>query len=364
MGLKRVLLAYSRRPPIIEYLERAFKRRGVEVERIYADTNTWFDRFIIHNVNKTAHNMRIIPKSRGFFESHPLAHLHYRSGKLLEKFREFSPDMVLMIRGIRFREDVLREIRKDALLFGWWIEKEERMGEAFNEIGLFDHYFFMNSSCIEEARRRGIENTSLLQHSVDTRAFYPEEVEKRYDWAFVGAWSPKRKTFIDSALKVSRNAALYGPKWLNKNPFNLSLYRLLKGDYIEGKELVRLYNESRVVLNITNWGFGEGEKRSGMNMRVLEVPACKAFLLTDGSRDLKRVLTPGRHVAVYEGIKDFEDKLAYFIKNSQERERIAESGFSHVTSNYTFDHVVEAIIDRYDRMKGIRKGADELYGVE
>ena len=46
-------------------------------------------------------------------------------------------------------------------------------------------------------------------------------------------------------------------------------------------------------MNITNWGLGEGAKRSGMTMRVLEVPATGAFLLTDGSQ--VRILTHRDH---------------------------------------------------------------------
>lgn len=343
--LKRVLVAYSSRPPIIEYLKRSFAKTGVEVRGFHADENHWFDRFVIHHVNKTAHNLRLVPKKRDLFSGHRLSHMNYRSRRLLEAVRDFSPDLVLIIRGIRFRDDVLKKIRKRAPLFAWWIEKEERMEEAFREVNLYDHYFFMNSSCVEEGRRRGLKSVSLLQHSVDTAAFHPEERDKKYDWCFVGKYSPKRIEFIERALKVSRNCAIWGPKWIKKNPLNMGLRKAVKGRYIEGEALVKLYNESRVVVNITNWGFGDGEKRSGMNMRVLEVPACGALLLTDGSRDLKTVVTPGEHVVVYEGADDFERKLAKFIGDEDARDRIAAAGCEHVSMHYTYDHVAALITE-------------------
>ncbi|HXI09513.1 MAG TPA: glycosyltransferase, partial [Thermodesulfobacteriota bacterium] len=198
---------------------------------------------------------------------------------------------------------------------------------------------------VEEGRRRGFKGVSLLQHSVDTAAFHPEERDKKYDWSFVGAWSPRRMEFIERALKVSGNGAIWGPKWIKKNPFNMGLRKAVKGRYIEGAALVRLYNESRVVINVTNWGFGEGEKRSGMNMRVLEVPACGALLLTDGSRDLKTVVTPGEHVVVYVGADDFERKLTEFIGDEDVRDRIAAAGREHVSRHYTYDHVAALITE-------------------
>lgn len=360
MSLKRVLIAYSRRPPIIDYLKRAFGEKGVEAEGFYADDNSWFDRYVIHHVNKTAHNLRILPKSKDLFKEHRLAHLNYRSDGLMERFKEFSPELVLIIRGIRFRQDVLREIGKKAALFGWWIEKEERMNEAFKEAGLFDHYFFMNSSCVEEGRKKGLTHVSLLHHSVDPAVFRPVEAEKEYDWCFVGSWSPKRQTLIERALKVSKKGAIWGPKWLKNNLFNVSIHRAVKGAYIDGQALVDLYNSTRVVLNITNWGFGEGEKRSGMNMRVLEVPACGALLLTDGSKDLKSIVTPGAHVVLYSSPDEFASSLSHYIDNDKEREAIGLEGRRHVAGRYTYSHVANEILDRLERLDRGGGGAEPL----
>lgn len=342
--LRRILIAYFPRPPIIDYLSMAFEKKGVETYGYFSDTNSWFDKYVIHFLNKTAHNLRIIPKDRDLFKDHPLSHLQYRSNRLLEKVKEVSPDLVLIVRGWRFTEDALGEIRKNSMLFGWWIESEERVQEPLKELSLYDHYFFMNSHCLDKARETGYKGVSLLHHSVSTQAFHPVDGAKEYDWCFVGRWTPKRMTFVERAMRVSENGAIYGPEWLKKNPFNLSLRRLVKGNYISGEGLVSLYGATKVALNITNWG---GEERSGMNMRVLEVPACKVLLLTDGSMDIKNVVTPGEHLIVYEGLDDFEDKLAHYIKNKTEREAIALAGYKHVTMNYTYDDVADEIIRAY-----------------
>lgn len=345
--LKKVLIAYSSKPPIVEYLKKAFMARGVEAEGFYADENHWFDRTVIRHVNKACHNLRVLPKDRGLFDAHPLRHLNYRSRGLALKVKAFAPDMVLLIRGIGIKEDALEEIRDNAALFGWWIEREERMGEAFAEIGLFDHYFFMNSSCVAEAKMRGLTNVSLLRHSVDTQAFRPIGCERQYDWSFTGNWSERRQRFIESAVEISKNGVIYGPRWKKKNLFKPAVSRLVKGVYIEGEPLTRLFNETKVVLNVTNWGLGEGKNRSGLNMRVLEVPACGAFLFTDGSSDLEAVAAPGVHLGLYEGEGDFASKLAYYLKNDGEREAIAEAGHRHVSSNYTYNHVAGILTDKF-----------------
>ena len=352
--LKKVLLVYSSKPPIMQYLASAFNRKGISTEIVYADVNHWFDRHIIHPANKILHNLRIIPKDKSVFSDHPLSHKNYRSFNLGRAYRQFNPDLVLIVRGIGFQNDVLNEIRRNTPLFCWWIEREERIEEALREINLFDWYFFINSSCVDMGIQKGFSNISLLHHSVDPDIFYPmANIDKETDICFVGNWSPKRQKVIETLLDVTDNIVIYGRKWIKKNFLNSRIKQCVRGKYIDGSALVTLYNKSRIVLNVTNWGFGEGKKRSGMNMRVLEVPATGAFLLTDGSRDMEAVVTPGKHIAVYESIEDCVRQAKYYLGNTAERETIAREGCLYMRTNYTYNDVVKTIIDTYNTLINI-----------
>src|SRR5271157_5509543 len=131
--LKRILVAcgynFCHNLHFIDSLKRAFQGSGVEIYWFNSNTNNWFDRKIIHGINKQAHNFRILPKNRTFFDNHPLAALNYRSSKLMEKVNEISPDLFFMAGFPRFTGNVLKEIRKKSLIFGWWLEGEERLEE-------------------------------------------------------------------------------------------------------------------------------------------------------------------------------------------------------------------------------------------
>ena len=350
--VKRVLIAYFSKPPIGEYLTSAFRRRGIESSLVFSDENHPFDRYFIRHVTKFLHNTRVLPKGRSAFEEHPLTHRNFRANNLLNTYRTFSPDLVLVIRGIGFRRDVLAQIKTETPLFGWWIEREEQMGEAFREIDTFDWYFFMHSSCVEHGKANGYERVSLLHHAVDPDAFYPmKDTAKDVDICFVGGWSSKRQALIEALAKtVTSNIVIYGPKWRKKNALRPSILSLIKGSYVGGTNLVKLYNRSKIVLNVTNWGFGEGHKRSGLTMRILEVPATGAFLLTDDSRDLRNVVTPDRHLAVYSDLENCVQKARYFLNHSQEREAIAADGCKHVRTNYTYDHVVDKILEIHGKL--------------
>lgn len=346
--LERVLLVYSSKPPTISYLKAAFARIGVTAECVFADRNTLFDRFIIHRINKLAHNLRIIPKSRNFFENHRLAHTNYRSTLLREAIGRFRPELVFLIRGIAFRPWALEGARTR---FAWWVEAEERLDEPLREISCFDWYFFMNSSCVAAAQAAGYRRVGYLSHAVDTSSFRPlPRVAKDLDFCFVGTWSDKRQRFLETVLSVSRNGAVYGPKWRRKTWFDPRFRGIVKGTYIDGEPLVELYNRSKIVINITNWGKGEGRNRSGMTMRVFEIPATGAFLLTDESFELGSVVAPGEHVGTFEGMEDFRAKFDFYLKNDALRERVAVAGMNRVRAGNSYDRMAATIVEKYDEV--------------
>lgn len=344
----RVLIAYTSRPPIIRYLAKAFRRLGVEVDYIESNDNTLFDRYVIHRVNKLAHSFRLLPKSEHLFRDHPLAHINYRNRKMREKIASFRPDVVFVVRGLHFDAEFLQ----GPLKFAWWVEAEERIGEALREAEGYDWYYFISDSCVETAKAHGYQRASLLQHSVDGEEFRQlPTAGKTWDYCFVGNWSPKRQEYMDAALAVSRRGAIYGAKWRRKNLAHPRLWPLLKGSYIAGEELNALYNRSKVVINITNWGKGEGRARSGMTMRVLEVPATGSLLLSDSSRETEQLLTPGEHLVTFEGVRDFQDKLARCLADEPGREAIAAQGMAWVRSRHCYDQVAQQVIDTYRQLR-------------
>ena len=349
MTLRRVLIAYTSRPPIIEYLKAAFARRGIEVRGVYADQNSWFDRWVIHRTNKLAHNFRIVPKSRNLFEDHPLSHMNYRSSRLREAIAAWDPNLVFLIRGLGFRKWALEGARTK---FGWWVEADERVDEALGEAPWYDRYFFINSASVEAAHRAGYAHAAYLPHAVDSAVFRPlPGVEKDLDFCFVGLWSRKRQQYIEAALEITRNGAVYGPKWFRKTFRDPRLRRVVKGRYIGGEALVRLYNRTKVVINVTEWGAGGGTKRSGMTMRLFEVPATRTLLLTDSSADIELAIKPGEHVATFDDLDDFRRKLRFYLENAEARERIAEQGLQHVRAQCTYDAMADKLIAAYGEVR-------------
>lgn len=350
--MTRVLLVYYSSPPITKFLASAFEKMGIETRVVSSNENHWFDRYIIRHANKLLHNLRVLPKSKKLFSEHHLAYDNYQNALVLQAFAEFKPQLVFMIRGIKYKPEIIEEMRKNAKVFAWWVESEDRIHRAMAELYHFDWYFFFCSSCMQMAKENGYEKTSLLFHSVDS-AEYRQIVgmEKRYDICFVGGWSPRRQEFIEALSGVTNNIVIYGGKWAKKNRDNTTIKRHIKGDFIEGENLIKLYNQSKIVLNITNWG---NQTRTGATMRVLEIPACGSFLLTDYSEDLKSIFFKEWYPGIFCDLDDCVGKAKYYLSSDNERESIAKRAHQFVVANYEYAQMAKAIMDTYESLDSMR----------
>jgi spore maturation protein CgeB len=341
---QRVLIvSYCPQPPLAEPLAAAFSRLGADTRIFHSwPCNTWYDRVVIHTVNHVAHNLRLTPKSVNLFEGHPKSHKEWRTGQLLRLYHEFRPDLVLITGVQRFKPEALAELHRGATVFFWFTESEQRFGEIAAELPYYHHLYVMSSACLEAAQQHGRNDATLLQHAVDTALYRPLELPQVYDWCFVGQWHERRQQYVEALAQVSQNFVIYGSRWRKHNLLNPSLLLRIKGKGIWGEPLIELYNQTRVVVNISVWGDERGGGR-GVNMRLLEVPACRACLLTDYSRDAARLLTPGREFVSAANLAQMQDRLTDLLANREKRAGIAAAGYARAAKVRTYDDLVHQI---------------------
>ena len=347
--LTKILICYHARPPIGRYLESASNQRGIEVVHYHPDTNTWFDRHVIHFVNKQLHNLRLLKKGKWVLQKHPLSHMQHLQAELGKAYRQHRPDLFLAIRGTVFGHEVMQTM--DCPKIGWWIESENRFPLAIEDAPYFDKYFCMSKTGVEQLASSGYSKAEYLGHAVDTDSFSKlPQANKTIDLCFVGNHCAKRQAMIEAALNVTKSIVIYGANWEKNDCKNPEILAALKGKYISGHTLNELYNRSKVVLNVTSWD-GQSELRSGMNMRLFEVPATGSLLMTDEIREISDYFDEQRHLVVYRDTSDFQEKLKLMLEDDDRREQIANAGFDHVTTHYTYAESVDKIINAYNALK-------------
>lgn len=345
--LKSVLIVSQGHPPLGRYLADAFKIQGIDAVVFCTDQNTWFDKWVIHPVNKQLHNLRILPKDKNVWVNHRWAHRNYLETQFRQQLNRQQPDLILAVRGSTYCEHTIKS--SAALKFGWWVEPANRVHEIQNELSIFDWCYSMNEESLAAFRAQGFNACSYMPHMFSSDEFFPlRDVEKSIDLVFVGNWNPRRQRYIDAAMEVTSNIVLYGKEWLKKNWTNPKYWRAWKGSLIQGQPLNQLYNRAKVVLNVTQWEPGADGRASGMNMRFFEVPATKSLFMTDRVDEAGSVFKPNSDFIDFGDVADFKQQLRQTLSDVPRRNAVAEQGYRTVQqSNASYQTMVNDIIARY-----------------
>jgi len=156
---------------------------------------------------------------------------------------------------------------------------------------------------------------------------------------------------IDVMASFATPGRVYGPQrkeihvWL-KTVTDLNVYMGKAGWEAHVEKL----NQSKIVLNnVARWAF--------MNQRFFEVPACNSLLLTDYAEDQPLVgLEDGKHLVIYENLKDMKEKIYYYLEHEEERKSIARQGYEYVRKNHSLkQRVSEFLVDLQEELDNHRK---------
>jgi len=146
------------------------------------------------------------------------------------------------------------------------------------------------------------------------------EIEKKYDICFYGAPSDRRKRLMkDFSSKFS---------W--------------QGDFknVHSQKRIDIINSSRICLNIHY----SASKLVELIRVVSHYLSNKAFVLSEPIIGHKWIME--KNLVVTAPIKQFDDKIRYFIKNEQERNEIAEHSYQCLKTNHKMSDYIEQCMTR------------------
>ncbi|MEW6327168.1 MAG: glycosyltransferase [Thermodesulfobacteriota bacterium] len=104
-------------------------------------------------------------------------------------------------------------------------------------------------------------------------------------------------------------------------------------------ELVKVYNGTVINVNISR-----PQLKSAVNQRLFDVPACRAFLLTDWREELPDYFEPGKEVACYRDEHELIEQIEYYLDHPDKRREIALAGHERVLSEHTYVHRMDRVL--------------------
>lgn len=197
----------------------------------------------------------------------------------------------------------------------WRYEETRPIWKLFNLIVTTD------SEGFEKRRKEGFANVFLTQWACNHFLYKNLNLPRTYDVSFVGRCYGERKNFVDTIRKRGINVATFGLGWED-------------GSRVSQADLIRIYNESKISLNVSLASEGDRIQIKG---RDFEAAGCGSLLLTKDTKEIAEYFVPGEEIITYRDANDASEKIEYYLKNEDERERIAKKGYERLMREHTME---------------------------
>ncbi len=341
----RVLISYffgADMIPLGVSCANAFRDLGYDVCRFNSQVESRWEQALLKPMNRLA---RGLGYQTEIGKTLPIAKINFKRQMIKKAAAEFRPKWVFVIRAHEFVDaELVHELKQQygvEKVFAWRVDGPLDSPDLLDDARIYDCYF-----C---SHRHGYDPQSdkiryLPVYGMDF-SFYRNLFaglprQYRHEVVLVGGHNARREHFVSRLLDLPLE--IYG-KWGRQARFNFALRKHVKAKGVWGETLLRVYNTSKIVLNITNW---DPARYIALNQRAFDVPATGAFLLTDYSPELEEHYRIGEEIVCYSDVDELKDKARYFLAHDAQRTAIARKGYEKALTLPTIGDRVRKIIEQ------------------
>ena len=209
-------------------------------------------------------------------------------------------DLVLMSKCNGVGASVVSECQKlGAKVVLWYMDPMWNFTpEMENRVADCDRTFCALTEPYKKAKEIAPERVHFLQEGFDADVDKPWSLPFKYDVTFIGNINHVKKR-RDYASRVK--------------------FKVITGVY--GDDHAKTVSQSRINLNFTHGGTSD---------RSYKILAAGGFLLTEPWPDMDRDFEPGRDFDTFEGHRELDHKIRYWLANPEGRERVRLRGMATV----------------------------------
>jgi len=262
-----------------------------------------------------------------------------------------KPDLVLAVAQAPLTEAVFAALSQRRVPVAYWFVEDFRLMTYWRRTAPLCRWFFtiQRGPFFEALRQEGVRRFAYLPAAASLTVHRPlalsagERAAYGSDVSFVGAGYYNRRRFFEGLLDF--DFRIWGDGWNLAEPCGARVQR--GGARVDTEEIVRIYNATKVNLNLHSSTYHEGVDPRGdfVNPRTFEVASCGAFQLVDPRSELPALLVPGREVVCFESLPDARRKIAWYLARPEERAEVAARGRERVAREHTYRHRMETLLD-------------------
>jgi len=297
--------------------------------------------------------------------------------KIKKVILKVSPKLFGFLKGVRramSEKDLLRQIeemgekKKIVVLFVWtppgikilkklstrdniktvyWIgEPLSRNAKWRSTLKYFDHLFLIDSpEWSGDLTADEVKKSSLLPLSSTPKVFKPlESVDEKYlcDVAFVGLYRKERAEMIESIKDY--NFKVYGFGWEEaEKEFPWLSGKVMGSAQLE--EMNEIFNGAKI--SIGSLGVSFVENLPTLTQRVFDIALGGGFQLSQWNPLTEKVF--GGSVPLFKSTEDLAEKLDYYMKHTEERERLAKESYE-IALKSTWEDRAREVLHIFDSL--------------
>jgi len=305
-------------------------------------------------VNVKAHDTGIFNRRPGFYHrvKQKLTHTVF-SGDEVTSYNEgvlkaclgAAPDLVWFEWPLQMERQTLMHIRElwprsmiicyqDDNPFNGCKKHRPRWGKFIDNIPLYDLHLVKRPSDVFSFREAGAKRVEIFTTGYFQNHFQLNKLSEsgppiRHDVSFLGTAIDGRGALMARLLRTEGlDVHIYGARW------NRTLIYYLKRHHFHGflpeKRRLALFNGSRI-----NLGFVSTSNHDEYTGRSFEIPASGGFLLAMRTPTHSSLFCEGVEAEFFSSAEECADKIKFYLKNEEARQRIARSGYERcIRSDY------------------------------
>lgn len=283
--------------------------------------------------------------------------------ELVKVLQDFKPDVLLSINGNIYWEFINTEVLSKAKEMGtitvsWYVDTIKYYIAREQNLNKFDYVYSFEPNDIGWAKENyGIVVRYLpLGLAEEIYCNDTKDVEEVYDICFVGNKSDNRLEVLNCVAEYcdvnNKKMIVYGHYWHNKHWWQEavarkkfaekypSLIKYIKNEFIYGKDVAKLYLQSKICLNI------HVSLHKGINPRTFEILGNGNFELCDYRSDAKDFGLIDKHnIAMFEDADDCVRQIDYYLNNDVMRKVIGKRGKETVEDKYTMKKLLASVLE-------------------
>lgn len=333
---KKILFVSTPSSTFFSPMRRAFEYHGFKIYDI-----DYQDNFLLNPGNIIHRFFKRLPR-RLFLTLRELAQ-GMVDKRILAMAEKTKPDLIFVVKAQGISGRVLDPLKKVSTTINFYPETMDQWELIKKVASRYSYFVNYDPYVVEMLKKEGYGNVFYVPFSADLNEDdqWPKQDEYLYDISFIGTFDPEFYSERENILREIKDLGLF--VWGNKAWMNTSLRDSYQGR-AKTEEIQRIYRNSKIVINIDISNKIPG---TGVNLRPFEVTAAGAMLLNhDGRKDIFNLFEDGKEFISFSDADDLRNKVKYYLKNEDERLKIAKAGFERAKKEHSYIKRMGEIIQK------------------